>query len=441
MHHRDEALIALTHVCREWRELFISHSSLWASFDCENAYRTRLCLERSKTSPINLSLYRCCYLPPDDPFFQIIPHAIERLKSLTFTGFPDVLEDTIASLSHPAPLLEEITVAGYPDMYGPEQNPVLTSPLFDGDLPLLRKLHLGSVCTELPWRDMVNLRSFALAHMSVSVGHLLDFFNSAPFLREVELCSTTPTSGVHNRPLVSLRCLEKMVIEGNKPPSLLLDHLLIPPGAGLTTQATFLTCTIEDLLPRSLDNLRNIPDFTTVKLSADKDLRMEFSGPNGQLNMVYLEPQGDLTSLMFEALSRFDTSKTERLKIDCGSSPSSGPPYRVLLPMESLRSLTLSQCKTPRLFIDALRPRKVNETPMVCPILEELSIDGEAFNIQCVIERRQGRREEHNSSLLRSSPSMDLGIRRPMRWNSGNASCTRNSDGANDDGDGRDVGD
>ena len=53
---------------------------------------------------------------------------------------------------------------------------------------------------------MVNLTSFKLAHTSpgeVSAAHLLDFFESAPRLRQVELHASAPTSGAQNGRLVT----------------------------------------------------------------------------------------------------------------------------------------------------------------------------------------------------------------------------------------------
>ena len=48
--------------------MFISRSSLWTKFDCANAEKTRVYLERSNTSPINLSLNRNNTLSTDDLF-------------------------------------------------------------------------------------------------------------------------------------------------------------------------------------------------------------------------------------------------------------------------------------------------------------------------------------------------------------------------------------
>ena len=45
----DRNLITLTHVCHNWRELFISRPSLWTNLDCTNVEKTRVYIERSKS--------------------------------------------------------------------------------------------------------------------------------------------------------------------------------------------------------------------------------------------------------------------------------------------------------------------------------------------------------------------------------------------------------
>ena len=160
--------------------MFTSLPSLWTRIECEDKDKTRVYLERSRSFPIDLSLYRDDPdLPPSDPFFQITPHVIRRLKSLFVEGTPENLPDITTHLSYPAPLLEGMSINGSSG-FGPEDIPDLTPALFSGDLPSLRKLRLEFVCTELPWRNMVNLTSLKLINMSpVSMGKLLDFFESA----------------------------------------------------------------------------------------------------------------------------------------------------------------------------------------------------------------------------------------------------------------------
>ncbi|KAF9643103.1 hypothetical protein BDM02DRAFT_3077510, partial [Thelephora ganbajun] len=100
--------ITLTHVCRTWREVFTSCSSLWTDFNCMNAEKTRVYLERSKSSPINLRIRREDGLFPRDPLFQVVPHAIDRLESLFISTNPDYLQEITDHLSHPAPVLKEL---------------------------------------------------------------------------------------------------------------------------------------------------------------------------------------------------------------------------------------------------------------------------------------------------------------------------------------------
>jgi hypothetical protein len=382
------ALVALTHVCQAWREMFISRASLWTNLDCVGKARTRVYLERSKSLPLNLSLHTEHTLPPCHPFFEIIPHAVGRLKSLSIEAAPDDLEDITAHLSHPAPLLEKLLIRSSYD-YG-YRNPVLMPTLFNGDLSSLRALELGSVRTELPWRNMVNLTSLKLFRTSlggVSFREFLDFLGSAPHLREVDLHSATPTPGAQNGRLVSLPCLESMEITGYDSAPLLLDHLLIPAGTRLDMVIELPIPPIKDHL-RFLDNLRNFPDFTDIDLHiAKRYTRIQFSGPNGQVGMIPRSSRVDKTCLVVEFLDHFDMSKVERLEIHCRDSSSSDPPYRALLPMERLRTLTLYHCASPHIFIHALHPTMSSSGTIVCPELEELVVvlDNEMLDMKSVI--------------------------------------------------------
>jgi hypothetical protein len=96
-----------------------------------------------------------------------------------------------------------------------------------------------------------------------------------------------------------------------------------------------------------------------------------------------------VTSSVLGSLARFDTSKTERLKIDYGNSPSRDPPYRALLPMKDLRTLTLSRCTSPHIFVHALHPNMSLSGDVVCPKLEELvlvlDVYGAMFSAEDVI--------------------------------------------------------
>jgi hypothetical protein len=385
-YRRDRDLVALTHVCQAWREMFISRSSLWTDLDCVGVARTRVYLARSKSLPINLSLQTAHSPPPCHPFFEAIPHVIGRLKSLSVRVAPEALQYITTHLSRPAPLLENLSIAGG---YSSEPHPNLSPALFNGDLSSLRTLDLKYVLTELPWRNMVNLLSFELCFMSpggITVKHLLDFFESAPRLRKVGLDSATATSGAQDGRLVSLACLERMVVSGSDSPSPLLDHLLIPVGADLKIRVDLPDPPNRDHPPRFLDNLRNFPNFTDVCIRFDDHYtQMEFSGPNGHVEMIPINTRFDDTDFVLESLNQFDASKVERLRIDWGNPQSSDLSYRALLPMKHLHTLALYYCESPHVFIHALHPTMSSSGIVVCPELDELVINGGTLDVRSVI--------------------------------------------------------
>jgi hypothetical protein len=369
-------LVALTHVCQAWREVFISRSFLWTGLDYCNKDKNRVYLERSMPLPVNLWLYTDHLSPPDHTFFDTIPHAIGRLGSLIIDATPENLQDITDHLSRPAPLLEKLSVCGDPNDE-PDRIPVLTPALFNGDLSSLRVLKLESVRTELPWRNMVNLTSFKLFYTSpggVIASQLLDFFEGAPHLRKVILYNVTLTSGTQNNRLVSLACLEKMEVTDGSSASPLLDYLLIPVGTRLIIEVDLPNLRFDKHPPRFLDNLRNLLNFTTIELTNANDEPkpyIHFSGPNGQVKII----AGDDVSVVLEALDYFDTSKLEHLEIDSGESLSNDPPYRTLLPMEHLRTLTLRRFENLHIFIHALHHSMSPSGIMVCPKLAKLSIE------------------------------------------------------------------
>lgn len=61
-------------------------SALWTDIDCEVAEKAEVYLERSKTSPINLSLFGRKITSPYNYSLQIIPLAVGRLKPLSIHG-------------------------------------------------------------------------------------------------------------------------------------------------------------------------------------------------------------------------------------------------------------------------------------------------------------------------------------------------------------------
>jgi hypothetical protein len=326
----DSELITLTHVCRNWREMFTSRSSLWTRVDCNNADKTRVFLERSKSSPINVSLSRSGRLPPDDPFFQIDHRAVKRLVSLHIDVTAETLQCITPRLFYPAPLLEQLGIY---------------------------------------------LTSFELAYTppgEISAAQLLDFFESAPHLQEVMLHYVSPTSIDQDERLVSLAHLKYLDIFDDQPTSPLICHLLIPVGASLRTEIHS-NSGVEGHLPRSLINLRNLLNFTQLSLYVrDLFCQIECIGPSGKVLMTSTSYSGGPTRLLLEFLDRFNTSTVKVLEIAIRDHFPQDLAYQLLFPMNSLRTLTISPCNTSCPFIQALNPDVNSESVLVCPSLGKL---------------------------------------------------------------------
>lgn len=267
--------------------------------------------------PLTCSMSGRCLLP-EDPLFKIDFPAVQRLRSLGIQASPKILEDITPQLSHSAPLLESLEV-GSDCGLRPSLYPVVSTTLFGGDLSSLRQLYLHHVCTESPWRNMVNqLTSFTLCFAppnAISTTQLLGFFESAPYLRKIKLRSSPFTHDTLTNRVVSLVRLKMLTIPGRLQTSPLIGHLSIPVGASLEIYIESHT-RIEGHLPRSLDNLKNLFNFTRLLLCVRGWYReIRLTGPNGDIRVVSAASNVDTPDLVHDFLVRFDTSTVERLEV------------------------------------------------------------------------------------------------------------------------------
>jgi hypothetical protein len=403
----DKALTALTHTCRSWRELLVACPSLWARLDCANVDRTRVYVERAKSSPLEITLYWDRVTShPEDAFLLVAPH-IGRLQSLRIVGTRNLLENITQHISCPAPLLRELTIE-----LTCNPTPVLKNTLFNRDLSSLRTLRLTGVVTYLPWKDLSKLTTFELGYVpggKLSVTRLLDFFMNAPHLTDVTFCNSIPTSS--NAPperVVSLPHLQNLTIFARPAYSILLNHLSIPAGALLVLEFDFsgVKSPLPDYLPNTARNLKNLCDVTSVNLyfdPAEKYVRL--TGPSGGLHIfghweddVEATPPPVLDRQILRSLDYFSLHMTRRLAIGKYKPPilsrvNKSSPYYILCDMKDLLTLTLTRCNNLP-FILALDPDQNRSKHLLCPKLEELVLfveDQNAFNIPELVHMAKGR--------------------------------------------------
>ena len=353
----DKNLIALTHVCRSWRALFISYPSLWSRLEVTNTGKTIAYLDRSKSSPLKVVL---CYTKSDPSLEAVLPLMalhFRRFKSLTLNGTCDLFWSL--------------------DIYWD----ITPSP-----------------CISLP-----NLTTFRLACASdseITLVQLLDFFESAPHLTDVTLVYSIPAiSDAPSGRVVHLSHLKNLAISADTAHSTLLNHLSIPEGALLAPDFNFSgkESPLPHYLPKAIKNLNNLSRITTVNLHFDETTKfVQLGGPSGGLYIQCHREDWDevgepldLDCPILQSLDYFPLHTTLRLAITKYEPPSptkvsGSSPYKFLLRMADLRSLTLTECNNLP-FILALNPL---HDPMVtlCPGLEELTLYVEERNAVHVLE-------------------------------------------------------
>lgn len=373
----DKDLIALTHVCRGWRDAFISRSSLWTLLDFTNIDKTRTYIERSQSSP--LKFYLSGHEVIDDASALVAPH-IHRLKSLTIDSdvFPSVLEHI---RSH-APLLEELDI----DIrFG---DPILANALFDGDLSSLRTLRLYNIVSDLPWENLANPRAVDLKFYDSGCGttKLLDFLESAPLLHTVALAYPLPDSpNIPHKRIVAIPRLKSFYINTTLPHSILLHHLHIPAGASLISEFRFEgeESPLLRYLPCKSPDPNYLSHITSINLLFDsQQLFTQLSGPSGSLRaLVGWRASWDSKSVLAgRILCSFDPSilsTTQRLVISgyrhIGPANGERPTFQMLSSMNNLRTLILIDCEI-RPFISAMNPERNSSDLILCLNMEELVI-------------------------------------------------------------------
>ncbi|KAF9780842.1 hypothetical protein BJ322DRAFT_285542 [Thelephora terrestris] len=419
----NKDLITLTHVCRAWRELFISLPSLWTRLDFKDVEKTRTYLKRSGTLPLELVVHGSHVESySEDAFFLAVPHR-RRFKSLTIGRTSDFVGNLVNHLTFPAPSLKELRIS-----FACDPAPVLDDTLFNGDLSSLRTLGLGGVVTNLPWRNLWNLTTFELrcpTDSRVTIARFLGFLEGAPRLKDITLHHSIPSSSnASSSRVVYLPYLKNLTICSNLAHATLLNHLSIPTEASLTLNFKFRgdRSPLPDYLPKSSKNLRNIFRITTVNLLfEEKQKFMRLVGPSGSL-YIYgrWEPEAlmihwlTLDHRILRSLDYFPLHMTHSLTITKYRVPTmipdfDKPPHQNLFRAMELKTLVLIQCHNLS-FILALNPKRNSSKDVLCPNLEELTLYVEVRNEFHILELMEMAKERASrGAKLRSVTVVGLG--------------------------------
>ena len=372
----DRDVVSLAHVCRGWREIFTSRSSLWTRLDCKNSDKTHAYIERSRSLPLEVSAVQSDDTYSNDVLLGLAPHT-NRFGSLSiYLPLQSLQDGVLDHFALPAPLLKKLKIV-LRRKY-PHSDASILSTIFPEHLSPLRDLSLSGVTTHLPWRNLSNLTTFRFNHPQGPVHplfmtQLLDFFEGTPLIRNIVLCNSIPISStVPLGRVVPVINLENLIVYPLSAHSLFLNHLSILAGASLDLDFFWPPGPrIPVCLTNTSDNLRHIT-IISLLLDGPEFACMRLSGPSGELRTTgYLG-----LSQIFHSLRKFDLSKTQILSV---TMPPDGTLEHLenstisqfLLPMCNLRILTLTRVDNLP-FIQALNPKQNESCTVLCPELKEL---------------------------------------------------------------------
>lgn len=109
----ERDLVAATQVCRRWRSILISTTKLWTNVDFEHPSRASVYLDRSKTTPVDITIgkTRDCVVGAVGALIGSIPW-VSRMKSLRIETDMDQIKSIAEKLRHAAPELQSLTFEG-----------------------------------------------------------------------------------------------------------------------------------------------------------------------------------------------------------------------------------------------------------------------------------------------------------------------------------------
>ena len=198
-HHN---LISMSHVCKSWREAIISYPLLWNTIDNNGEMVTRMCLERSKSVPLKVSLSdfdtwssnsRC-----------LVGSHAGRFEELSLTGsLPRDLSEMFRSLvPSEKPLLRGLTLWNTTtlDTASLTVHEPPRSPLLSADIPTLHKLHLGSFPLTPQLSALRHLTDLELIDPGpTATNAVLDLLANNPRLERVAIVDMSDDHGSHRR--------------------------------------------------------------------------------------------------------------------------------------------------------------------------------------------------------------------------------------------------
>ena len=405
----QNTIFQLATVCRHWHDTLTGTATLWTSIDCRSRSRTSILLQRSKSSPIDVTVDRAHYVPEVVP---IIASHTHRMRSIHITLSSREFKDLQSLLDGPAPILNEMWI----DRWG--HHPARSLPLcissFQGQFPALRILGLsGHPFDFARSASMVTNGLTKLLLQNDQSHRLRDLLYYLKHCKNLEyldiglpnLQGTVPTSHI-----VSLPKLRELRLDRFLPA--FFHHLSFPPSTDLAIQSMALGA--QDGTPyisesRTIKSIKmKVMDFSCVVRLSGAHLAIT---EEVCISVFRSSSSRDSYSDRLDSLQSFPIGTTTFFGFAQLSQPSFvGTPRQqsctqLLKKMPVLEQIALDISVAP-LFIHALEPVNGN---LLCPKLRHLTLiqgdDHDEVDLRAGLLYFSNRRKEHGSPLMHTIES------------------------------------
>ena len=286
-----EPLIAMTHVCRSWRNVLVSTPSLWTQIDFgmpNKPEKSEEFLRRSGGLPLDIHHY-LEDMGLTEPFLSITLNNMPRLRHLELSSCLAYLGGFLEYFLEPAPELEYLRITHDPHFFPKDME--LPGTIFGGRLPKLTSLTLVNMHTDLRKPTLPgSLTWFSFTtRTQISFRDLTSFLQQHPLLEFLQIClQYTPQPPVpppHKR--IRLAVLKELRFDQTACTSGLLDHLILPKCTEMLLKGQFIGKELDEfggpsaqIHPSSIDHLPVMRGITKAVAMPNSCV---LSGPNGHI--------------------------------------------------------------------------------------------------------------------------------------------------------------
>ncbi|KAF9788708.1 hypothetical protein BJ322DRAFT_656143 [Thelephora terrestris] len=306
-----QPLMAMSQVCRYWRESLLSNWESWSFVSSEYIELLPVFLERSGSYPLEINLDSSTLL--DHIIQRIEPHT-NRLASLR-CDLEEANIFTLQSLSQfgHSPSLHTFSIKiSRPPTDTPEVEGMV---LFLGDTPALRTLELFPFPLVPQFRELKRLVDLRLDVRYSTLTAVLDLLSANPSLERVRLLGNfNDDEDVRPTGSISMRQLRFLAVE-RCTPCLFLEKLTFPRNVRIFIRYNYIPHLPSSAyaLPRAMRGYTNLQGMSSLHalMTYPNETYVDVTGPHGSVALQYTDLQND--TILSDAIDMLSVAEITHL--------------------------------------------------------------------------------------------------------------------------------